>query len=239
MDAPLTLKDATDVLGDASRFFVAVYEEFKFKETDLLKDYVDFILHEPVEWIKGFPLKLRTRLSFAKPKATLIRLLKVSAVIQSLGMGYCSKAHDVVWDTFKKHGDAILEARVKKGFVGAGEETVKSEPNAERVSESGSEPSSGEQVLQNTLILEETTDMPVEVEDIPEPPTMTVSRAVVGEGKQGPLVPKGGWERKFAVLASSFRALLADHTHDVFGMKRPTGIAQAALILLDALEHGA
>ena len=229
MDAPLTLKDATDVLGDASRFFVAVYEEFKFKETDLLKDYMDFILHEPVEWIKGFPLKLRSRLSFAKPKATLIRLLKVSAVIQSLGMEYCSKAHDVVWDTFKKHGDAILEARVKKGFVGAGEETVKPAPNADH--ESGSEPSSGEQVLQNTLILEETTDMPVEVEDIPEPPTMTVSRAIGGGNPD--------WERKFAVLASSFRALLADHTHDVFGMKRPTGIAQAALILLDALEHGA
>jgi hypothetical protein len=229
MDSPLTLKDATDVLGDASRFFVAVYEEFKFKETDLLKGYLDFILHEPVEWIKGFPLKLRTRLSFAKPKAAVIRLLKVPVVIQSLGMEYCSKAHDVIWDTFKKHGDTILEARVKKGFVGAGEATA-----AEQVSESGSEPPSGEQVLQNTLILEENSDMPVEVEDISEPPTMTVRHAVVGEGKKD-------WERKFVVLAAAFRAMLSDQVKDSMynHEKKPTGIAQATLILIEALEHGA
>lgn len=234
MDAQLTLKNATDLLGDASRYFVAVYEEFKFKETDLLKDYMDFILHEPVEWIKGFPLKLRTRLSFAKPKAAVIRLLKVPAAIQTLGMEYCSKAHDVVWDTFKKHGDAILDARTKKGFVGAGEAVPESEPGPKTeendVSESGSEP-----VPQNTLILEEVNDLPVDAEELPEPPTMSVSRAAASVGESS-----HGWERKFAVLASSFRALLSDHIKDTLYLheKKPTGIAQAALILLDALERG-
>ena len=226
MDAPLTLKDASDLLGDASRFFVAVYEEFKFKETDLLKDYLDFVLHEPVEWIKGFPLKLRNRLSFAKPKVAVIRLLKVPAAIQTLGMEYCSKAHDVIWDTFKKHGDAILDARIKKGFVGAGEAVAEPEPEPEQKANSETE-----SIPQNTLILEEVNDLPVEADELPEPLTMSVG--VVGEDKQG-------WERKFAVLASSFRALLSDHVKDTIypHEKKPTGIAQAALILLDALERG-
>ena len=232
IDVPLTLKHATDLIGDASRYFVAVYEEFKFKETDPLKDYLDFILHEPVEWIKGFPLKLRTRLSFAKPKAAVIRLLKVPAAIQTLGMEYCSKAHDVIWDTFKKHGDTILDARIKKGFVGAGETVTESVPGPgpkkteeNDVSDSGSEP-----VPQNTLILEEVADLPVEADDISEPPTMTVG--VVGEGKQG-------WEGKYHILEKAFRALLEDRRD--YGMmgnisSRNNGLVDATLILLNAFN---
>ena len=80
----MKLSECTTFLGDSGRYFSAVYEEFKFKDDDLLKDYLDFVLHEPVEWIKGFPLKLRTRLSFAKPKAAMIRLLKTPEILTEL-----------------------------------------------------------------------------------------------------------------------------------------------------------
>ena len=224
MDAPLTLKHATDLLGDASRYFVAVYEEFKFKETDQLKDYMDFILHEPVDWIKGFPLKLRTRLSFAKPKAAIIRLLKVPMAIQTLGMEYCSKAHDVVWDTFKKHGDAILDARMKKGFVGAGEAVAVAVPEPKTEEKDVSE-SESEHAPQNTLILEEVNDLQVEADELPEPPTMTVTRAA-GEGK-------------YQILEKAFRALLEDRRD--YGMmgnisSRNNGLVDATLILLNAFN---
>jgi len=86
----MLLKNAAALLGANERYFTVVYEGFKFKDESTLRDYIDFILHEPVEWIKGFPLKLRTRASFAKPKAAVIKLLKAAAVLEALGVTYCS-----------------------------------------------------------------------------------------------------------------------------------------------------
>jgi hypothetical protein len=108
----MLLKNAGALLGSNERYFTVVYEAFKYKGEDLLRTYIDFIVREPVEWIRGFPLKLRTRASFAKPKAAIIKLLKTGNVLEALGAEYCSNAHDVVWDTFKKHGDDILNARL-------------------------------------------------------------------------------------------------------------------------------
>ena len=118
----MLLKDAGSLLGANERYFTVVYEAFKYKGEDLLRTYIDFIVREPVEWIRGFPLKLKTRASFAKPKAALIKLLKTSAVLEALGAEYCSNAHDVVWDTFKKHGDDILNGRIAVGGAAEPEE---------------------------------------------------------------------------------------------------------------------
>ena len=109
----MLLKNAGALLGSNERYFTMVYEAFKYKGEDLLRTYIDFIVREPVEWIRGFPLKLRTRASFAKPKAAIIKLLKSANVLEALGAEYCSNAHDVVWDMFKKHGDDILNARLR------------------------------------------------------------------------------------------------------------------------------
>jgi len=111
----MLLKNAGALLGSNERYFTVVYEAFKYKGEDLLRTYIDFIVREPVEWIRGFPLKLRTRASFAKPKAAIIKLLKTGNVLEALGADYCSNAHDVVWDTFKKHSDDILNARLATG----------------------------------------------------------------------------------------------------------------------------
>jgi len=114
----MLLKNAGALLGSNERYFTVVYEAFKYKGEDLLRTYIDFIVREPVEWIRGFPLKLKTRASFAKPKAAIIKLLKTGNVLEALGAEYCSSAHDVVWDTFKKHGEDILKARnATGGFV--------------------------------------------------------------------------------------------------------------------------
>ena len=108
----MLLKNAGALLGSNERYFTVVYEAFKYKGEDLLRTYIDYNVREPVEWKRGFPLKLRTRASFAKPKAAIIKLLKTGNVLEALGAEYCSSAHDVVWDMFKKHGDDILNARL-------------------------------------------------------------------------------------------------------------------------------
>jgi len=110
----MDLEKAQGLLGENSRYFVEVYKLYEFKETQLLKDYLDFVIHEPIEWIRGFPSKLRAKGSFAKPKAALIKLLKRPEVTADLGAAYVKKVHDIVWNTFKKHGDEILQARIQK-----------------------------------------------------------------------------------------------------------------------------
>jgi len=109
----MLLGESEGLLGESARYFVYLYEHFQFKETQSLKDYLDFIVHEPVEWLKAFPEKLKTKSSFAKPKSALIKLLKHERVINDLGEEYIKNIHDVVWATFKKHGDTILASRQK------------------------------------------------------------------------------------------------------------------------------
>ena len=110
----MDLEKAQGLLGENSRYFVEVYKLYDFKDNQLLKDYLDFVIHEPIEWIRGFPSKLRAKGSFAKPKAALIKLLKRSEVQAELGAAYVKKAQDIVWNTFKKHGDEILQTRIQK-----------------------------------------------------------------------------------------------------------------------------
>jgi hypothetical protein len=110
----MNLEKAAGLLGENSRYFVDVYKLYEFNDSQLLRDYLDFVIHEPIEWIRGFPSKLRAKGSFAKPKAALIKLLKHSNVVDALGASYVKKVHDIVWNTFKKHGDEILEVRIQK-----------------------------------------------------------------------------------------------------------------------------
>jgi len=107
----MKLSDATTILGTQARYFSDVYKLYEFKDEQLLKDYLDFITHEPVEWMKGFPAKLTQKGSFSRPKAAVIKLLKHADVIAALGETYTQSVYDVVWNTFKKHIDAILAMR--------------------------------------------------------------------------------------------------------------------------------
>ena len=224
----MKLSECTTLLGDSGRYFSAVYEEFKFKDDDLLKDYLDFVQHEPVEWIKGFPLKLRTRLSFAKPKAAVIRLLKTPEILTELTGAYCSRAHDVVWDTFKKHGDTILDARLKKGLVGAGDtEGAEGAPEGDEVEEAPvptkadvkSEPtmdSSQPAAAETNELFMEVTDIAQDAESVKTEPTPPPKDSKDDK-----------WERKYRIVSAALRAVI----------EHPNGLNKALIILLDSLEN--
>jgi hypothetical protein len=76
---------AEDGISDNCRYFSEVFKAFDFKDDDLLSDYIDFIVHEPVHWMEGFPVKLTTKTSFSKPKTAVIKLLKKGEVQTALG----------------------------------------------------------------------------------------------------------------------------------------------------------
>jgi len=100
-----------DGILDNHRYFSEVYKLFQFRDDQTLKEYLDFIDHEPVAWLEGLPAKLTSKQTFAKPKTAVIKLLKKEEVSDVLGLGYVNKLHDVVWDTFKKEHQRILDKR--------------------------------------------------------------------------------------------------------------------------------
>jgi hypothetical protein len=76
-----------------------------------LKEYIDFILHEPLLWLKLFPAKLKSKPAFSKPKTALLKLLRDPAVITALGGIYANNAHDIIDKTYKQHHVEIVTKR--------------------------------------------------------------------------------------------------------------------------------
>jgi hypothetical protein len=106
-----------DGITDNHRYFAEVYKLYGFTDDKLLKDYLDFVVHEPVHWIKGFPAKLVTKLAFSKPKTAIVKLLKKQQVVQALGADYVTRIYETVWNTFKREADGIIEERMKGKVV--------------------------------------------------------------------------------------------------------------------------
>jgi hypothetical protein len=106
-----------DGITDNHRYFAEVYKLYGFADDKLLREYLDFIVHEPVHWLKGFPAKLVTKLAFSKPKTAMVKLLKKQQVIQALGSEYVTRIYETIWNTFKKEADGILEERQKGRIV--------------------------------------------------------------------------------------------------------------------------
>jgi hypothetical protein len=107
----MKLSEATPLLGGQARYFTEVYKLFRYTDDQSLKDYLDFIVHEPVEWLKGFPTKYRSKNSFSRPKTAVLKLLKEGSVITALGEEYTIGIHDAIWSAFKKHSDTIVAKR--------------------------------------------------------------------------------------------------------------------------------
>jgi hypothetical protein len=93
------------------RVFTEVYKAFDYADGADLRDYLDFVVHEPAEWMRGFPAKWRTAATFYKPRAAFHKLLKHATIVEDLGVEYCDRIHDVVWRAFKTHGPDILKKR--------------------------------------------------------------------------------------------------------------------------------
>ena len=113
----MKLSEATPLLGGQARYFTEVYKLFRYTDDQSLKDYLDFIVHEPVEWLKGFPAKYMSKNSFSRPKTAVLKLLKEASVITALGEEYTIGIHDAIWSAFKKHSDTIVAKRASQTSV--------------------------------------------------------------------------------------------------------------------------
>jgi len=138
---------AEDGVSDHYRYFVDTYRVHDFKEETLLKEYINFIIHEPLLWLQLFPAKLKSKPAFSKPKTAVLKLLRDVKVIDVLGVEYCDKAHDLIDKTYKQHHNDIVTKRMGEPDV------VVTKEEEERV-----EPAPTHAVgalLQSTLTIEE------------------------------------------------------------------------------------
>ena len=103
---------AEDGVSDHYRYFIDTYRVHDYKEETLLKEYIDYISHEPLLWMQSFPAKLKSKPAFSKPKTAILKLLKDSKVVEQLGAEYCDKAHDLIDQTYKQHGNEIVTKRM-------------------------------------------------------------------------------------------------------------------------------
>ena len=181
----MDLKHATELLDAKAqgRYFTEPYKLFGFTEETQLKDYLDFVIHEPVEWFKGLPGKLITRGSFAKPKTALINLLKEDEVKAVLDSEYIKKVHDIVWKTFKSHSDAIVEKRIASKNAAGSEATT----------------------VVNTVDAEEIPENVIEMADVESVHSVRLTRNV-----DHAAMPVSDWERRYRVLEAAYRELLVE-----------------------------
>ena len=107
----MNLTQASTLLGENSRYFSELYKSFQFRDEQTLKEYLDFVIHEPLEWLKSFPSKLLTKSTFSRPKAVIIKLLKMDEVKTVIGGDYAKNVYDTIWKTFKDHHEEILRVR--------------------------------------------------------------------------------------------------------------------------------
>ena len=103
---------AEDGVSDHYRYFIDTYRVHDYKEETLLKEYIDYISHEPLLLLQSFPAKLKSKPAFSKPKTAILKLLKDSKVVEQLGAEYCDKAHDLIDQTYKQHGNEIVSKRM-------------------------------------------------------------------------------------------------------------------------------
>jgi hypothetical protein len=204
----MNLGEATVLLGSQGREFSEVYKLYAFRDDQPLREYLDFIVHEPVEWLKGFPARWTTRASFSKPKTALIKLLKHADVLHAHGADYIRSVYECVWGTFKRHADSILEDRHKRN--GGGGAATPASTNILQQMEGAFE-----EIPANELVEEDAASIH----------SVKIARGG-GCGKSD----SAAWERKYKILERAFHELLSQHTVCCPGM------TASSLILLDALS---
>jgi len=204
----MKLSDATAL---ASPAFKEVYRLFNFNDDDELKDYCDFVLHEPVEWMRGFPASWKSTTMFSKPRAAFHKLMKSDAVVQDLGTAYCENVHNVVWKSFKEHMTVILEKR-----------------NTHFISSESIHPNDDESVCSEKM----STTSIEELHPVPHVPTLKVPSwkqvVTIPENSVVYSEPVLDYKQKYAVLRRVVDALLA-------GGDLP--VHNALSILLDAYDR--
>jgi hypothetical protein len=210
----MNLSSAALILDENSRYFADVYKNFSFRDDQLLKDYLDFILHEPVEWLKGFPAKLKTKNTFSRPKAALIKLLKTDGVKAEFSEEYVASVYNSVWNAFKKNVDSILEQRNKTHVA--------------NVVEQMNESIEGEEINSVDMDIEQEQEQAHAEQEQEQEQEQRHEQA---QGHANHCVSCQRLQFKYNISVTVIQALIQDYSHVAPGLANSTAILLSALSL--------
>lgn len=231
----MKLSEATHILDTHGRDFSEIYKLYNFKDDADLKDYLDFIVHEPVEWMKGFPARWVTKGSFGRPKTALVKLLKLDKVREEYSESYTQRVYDCVWSTFKKHADDILSHRMQKN-------TIVPDNNGCIRSSRGSIVDLGSDIndefgdtrshMRTRIVSDEFDNGTIEEAESVHSLRIIRTMAASAVRSETAIIKDSGstWQHRYKILETAYRALLVQ-----FGEK---GLVASTSILLDALSGG-
>ena len=225
----MKLSEATVLLETHGRDFSEIYKLYNFMDDADLKDYLDFIVHEPVEWMKGFPARWVTKGSFGRPKTALVKLLKLEKVRTEYTEAYTQRIYDCVWSTFKKHADEILANRMSKNTLV--ENTRSARGSIIEFGSAGSEIGSP---IRPVYARDDDSSSDIE-DDLKSVHSVKIIKALAAStvrsgDAMASNINESSWQRRYKILETAYRALLVD-----FGEK---GLVASTSILLDALSGG-
>ena len=98
----MKLEDAYKLVASHQRVIADIAKHYNWKDDADLKDYTDFILHEPLQWMNGYPVKYSDPSNFAKPKTAMVKLMKHVDVQEEYGEDYANKVRDAIWYAYKQ-----------------------------------------------------------------------------------------------------------------------------------------
>jgi hypothetical protein len=145
----MNIGQATALLGSNSKYFSDIAHLYNYKDDMALKIYLDFVTHEPKEWMRGFPASYTSKSSFGKPKTAIVKLCKLTEVKEALGEEYIEGVHKTIWKAYKQHSDEIFEERTKK-LNGVAKKPIDEMLNYEEAEEEAEDEEEEEGVVEET-----------------------------------------------------------------------------------------
>lgn len=112
----MDIETALNILKDKNPDYRKVHENiiktFNFPCTGLLKDYLNMIKHDPLEWFNMFPKEYASTEALAKPKTALLHWLEKNERVRTeLGASFCDDLAQTIHNVWKSNKDSLVAER--------------------------------------------------------------------------------------------------------------------------------
>jgi T5orf172 domain len=117
----MNIKQAIDILtkssNDNHKYFIDQLNHFKIQQTSPLKDYLDFINKDVLEWFRTSPESIKAQSTFYKFKAPINTLLEHKDVIETYGHTFCTTLARQITQVFSQNRECIIKERNNNIYI--------------------------------------------------------------------------------------------------------------------------
>lgn len=112
----MNIQQASDVLAKETSkehlsYFTKQLVQFKYEPTTPLKDFLEFINENTIQWLQKLPKTAKSRNTLSKYRTSITTLLGKEQIREDIGSQYCIILERKINDTFKNNVDNIVDER--------------------------------------------------------------------------------------------------------------------------------